>query len=381
VRLGAPPAQEPDVAARSAARTRREQDASLFVPSTAEQRRRMGVEHLDRRSQHDGVHRLVMKPIIPLAAAFLSLACSAPSRSAVTQSTPATAATTPSAVPPSTPASRPVASSSPSGPPPATGTVQWYVNHLPHFGPPPSPAAVPRLRTTGSAQQFYQIPVGGQRVAFITIDDGWIKDPDMVTLLRAAHVPFTMFLTTNAIKNNPTFFRTLQGLGGTIEDHTVTHPHLTSDTYSEQRHEICDNRATLTHLYQRAPILMRAPYGQYNSTTLAAAGSCGIRANVFWNEYAITGTLTWQRPGGIHPGDMVLMHFDQYFKQNLLATLQAFHRQGITPALLESYLIAGPAQPVPTAAAAPAALPPVLPFADVARRRRPRSHGRGQRRA
>jgi hypothetical protein len=35
---------------------------------------------------------------------------------------------------------------------------------------------------------------------------------------------------------------------------------------------------------------------------------------------------------------MVLMHFDQYLKANLMSTLQAFQRDGITPALLEDYL-------------------------------------------
>ena len=39
---------------------------------------------------------------------------------------------------------------------------------------------------------------------------------------------------------------------------------------------------------------------------------------------------------------MVLMHFDKYLKANLLSSLQAFHKNGITPALLEDYLVAAP---------------------------------------
>ncbi len=160
-----------------------------------------------------------------------------------------------------------------------------------------------------------------------------------MTLLRAAHIPFTMFLTTNAIHSNPSFFTALQGLGGVIEDHTVTHPKLSALSLDRQRREICDNRATLAKLYGRAPIIMRAPDAMANPDTLKAAASCGIRANVSWNEYATTGSIAWQRPGGIHPGDIVLMHFDKYLKANLLSTLQAFHRAGITPALLEDYLV------------------------------------------
>jgi peptidoglycan/xylan/chitin deacetylase (PgdA/CDA1 family) len=254
-----------------------------------------------------------------------------------TKPSAATAAPDPDSTAPATPA----------GPPPRKGTLAWYVYELPHFAPPPPPAHVEVVPATGPAAQIGQVDVGGQRVAFITIDDGWLKDPGVVTMLRAAHIPFTMFLTTDAIKSDPGYFRTLQGLGGVIEDHTVTHPKLSTESYAQQVHEICANRATLTSLYGRAPVIMRAPYGLADDDTRRAAASCGIRSNVFWDEYAITGTVTWQRPGGIHPGDMVLMHFDKYLRANLLAALIAFHKAGITPALLENYLVTAPTTAAP----------------------------------
>lgn len=247
------------------------------------------------------------------------------------------------------PSSSPAAATTaakPKGPPPKQGTLAWYVYELPQFGAPPAPTKLTTLPASGSAQQINRVSVGNQKVAFITIDDGWEKDPATITLLRAAHIPFTMFLTTNAIKSNPSFFKTLQGLGGVVEDHTITHPKLSEMSYAKQQHEICGSRATLGRLYGRAPLIMRAPYGLYNKNTLKAAASCGIKADVFWDEYAITGSVTWQRPGGILPGDMVLMHFDKYFKANFLSTLKAFHRNGITPALLEDYLVTSPPTPI-----------------------------------
>jgi len=234
----------------------------------------------------------------------------------------------------------------PAGPPPKKGTLAWYVAKLPHFAPPPAPAHVVTLPSTGNAKQVDRVDVGDQKVAFITIDDGWMKDPAIVTLLTDAHIPFTMFLTTDAIKSDPGFFTKLQAIGGVVEDHTVTHPELTKDSYARQKDEICRARTTLTKIYGRAPIIMRAPYGLQNKNTLKAAASCGIRANVFWDEYAITGSVTPERPGGILPGDMVLMHFDKYLKANLVAALQAFHKNGITPALLENYLVTSPPTPV-----------------------------------
>jgi peptidoglycan/xylan/chitin deacetylase (PgdA/CDA1 family) len=267
-------------------------------------------------------------------------ACSGPATPSAAPTASASTAPPPSAAPVATagPAPSPTTPPAPTGPPPPAGTVDRYIYDLPRFGPAPFPLVISLPPATGPAQQLNQIPVGDQRVAFITIDDGWTKDPDILKIMRAARIPFTMFLTTNAIKSDPAFFASLVQAGGVIEDHTVSHPQLIHLTYEQQRREICDNRDTLTTLFGRTPTIMRAPYGLANADTLAAAGSCGIRVNVFWNEYAVTGPVEYQRPGGIHPGDMVLMHFDQYLKANLMSTLQAFQRDGITPALLEDYL-------------------------------------------
>ncbi len=277
----------------------------------------------------------VLCSVLPVAACGSAPATTTTARKV----TAAPVRSTPPTDPTPAPTSAPIR---PSGPPPKTGTLAWYVSRLPHFAPAPAPTTVETVPSTGPAKQVNRVNVGSQKVAFITIDDGWLKDPAIITLLRAAHIPFTMFLTTDAIKSDPAFFTTLQGLGGVIEDHTITHPQLTHDSYAQQQHEICASRATLTKLYGRAPLIMRAPYGASNANTLKAAASCGIRANVFWDEYAITGTVTWQRPGGILPGDMVLMHFDKYLKANLLSALAAFHQNGITPALLEDYLVTSP---------------------------------------
>ena len=278
-----------------------------------------------------------------LAAILLASGCSGPSAPVAAPSGPPSPGVTSMTA---TPTPVPTPSPSPGGPPPKEGTLERYIYDLPRFDPAPLAAAVD-LPETAPAAQINQVPVGDRRVAFITIDDGWMKDPDIVTIMQAAHVPFTMFLTSDAIRSDPSFFATLEAAGGVIEGHTVTHPQLTRLTYEQQRREICDNRATLASLYGRAPGIMRAPFGLSNADTLRAAASCGIRANVFWNEYAITGSVEYQRPGGIHPGDMVLMHFDKYLKGNLMSTLQAFKRDGITPALLEDYLVTTPPAPPP----------------------------------
>jgi peptidoglycan/xylan/chitin deacetylase (PgdA/CDA1 family) len=294
---------------------------------------------------------------IAIVAVLLAAGCSSPDGATGTAADQQPVAAASTAAPGQTTAAHP----KPAGPAPKAGTVAWYVSKLPAFDPPPAPTKTIELPMSGPARQFDSIPVGNQKVAFITIDDGWLKDPGTLTLLRAAHIPFTMFLTTNAIKSDPSFFTTLQGIGGVVEDHTITHGKLTRMSYAQQQHEICGSRATLARLYRRAPVLMRAPYGLTNANTLEAAASCGIRANLFWDEYALGGKVGWQRPGGIHPGDLVLMHFDKEFKANFLASLEAFHKAGITPALLEDYLVTNPPTPVTPATPGPTPAPTTTP--------------------
>ena len=45
------------------------------------------------------------------------------------------------------------------------------------------------------------------------MDDGWTRHPMALDLIQAAHVPVTMFLTINAIRGNPNFFKQMQARG------------------------------------------------------------------------------------------------------------------------------------------------------------------------
>jgi peptidoglycan/xylan/chitin deacetylase (PgdA/CDA1 family) len=212
---------------------------------------------------------------------------------------------------------------------------------------------VTRLAAAGPAKLFLTVPVK-QKVAFLTIDDGWVHDNDAIALLRAAHIPVTLFLTTNAVTSDPSYFAKLQAEGAVIEDHTITHSDLAKMNYPQQYHEICGSAAQLATWYHRHPVLMRAPYGDSNANTLKAAASCGIRAAVYWDEMVVNGKVEYQRPGGIHPGDMILMHFKDQFDEDFLAAVTAMYKSGVTPALLDDYLVTTPPTPITPALPSPA---------------------------
>ncbi|WP_246614735.1 polysaccharide deacetylase family protein [Paractinoplanes bogorensis] len=245
----------------------------------------------------------------------------------------------PSASPPVSPSSSPAPTEAALVPPAADPIAALPANlrpRVPRFAPPP-PATKVTLPTNGTAAWLSRIPTD-QKVAFITIDDGWDKNPLALKLFQAANVPITLFLEVNAISDNPAYFAQLRTAGATIQNHTISHPVLKGRSYAFQKHEICGGADQLAKLYGDRPTLFRPPGGAHDTTTLRAAHDCGMKAAFFWKEATNKGKVFYQEEHVVKPGDIILMHFRPRFVDDFLAVLNAIHQAGLTPARLEDYI-------------------------------------------
>ena len=230
-----------------------------------------------------------------------------------------------------------LASPDPSGPSTRPSAGPASPGKLPAFGPPPVPQPI-TVPAGPLAPIYHRLPVT-QPVAFLTIDDGWSQLPDDLTLMRDAHIPFTMFLIAPVAAKNPGFFKELESAGGVIEDHTISHPSLRGAAYPFQHHEICDGRTSLEHTFGTTLHLFRPPFGNYDQTTLRVVHDCGLQAAFYWSETVNNGVVAYQTADHrIEPGDIILMHFRTTFVRDVTAALIAIHNAGLTPALLENYL-------------------------------------------
>jgi peptidoglycan/xylan/chitin deacetylase (PgdA/CDA1 family) len=200
-----------------------------------------------------------------------------------------------------------------------------------------SPAVPVPLAGGPKATWLDRIPTD-EPVAFITIDDGWTKLPEAVALVRAARVPVTLFLTTQAINDNPAYFNAFRDMGVAIEAHTISHPHLRGRSYSAQQHEICGSADRLAAIYGKRPTLFRAPFGEHDATTLTVMRDCSLHAALFWKETVNAGVVRYQQGNVVQRGDIILMHFRPRFIDDFIAALNAIKAAGLTPALLEDYL-------------------------------------------
>lgn len=218
----------------------------------------------------------------------------------------------------------------------ASGLPANLLARIPKFPPPPAPTKV-TLPTDGTAGWFSRIPTN-EKIAFITIDDGWVKHPQALELFRAADVPITLFLEVNAIKSDPGYFIPLRDAGATIQNHTISHPNLKGRSYAAQKREICGGADRLAQLYGARPTLFRPPGGTHDATTLKVVHDCGMKAAFYWKETTDHGKVFYQGKHVVQPGDIILMHFRKRFPDDFLAVLNAIHRAGLTPARLEDYI-------------------------------------------
>ncbi|WP_272935596.1 polysaccharide deacetylase family protein [Streptomyces tricolor] len=184
-----------------------------------------------------------------------------------------------------------------------------------------------------------------QKIVFLTIDDGAEKDPDFLRMMSELKVPYTAFLSNYLIEEDYGYFRRMQALGVTLDNHTLTHPYLPGLTYEEQKDEICGMQAVMKRQFGKAPTVFRPPYGNYNGDTLRAAKACGIKYAPLWDEEVFVDHWEyrdWDR--SLHPGDIVLTHFrgrddwDGTMVDDMRRFLNKVTREGYAVARLEDYL-------------------------------------------
>lgn len=242
----------------------------------------------------------------------------------------------------------PTASAAPVADPTAepTPSPSARPSRTPTKGPTKKPTSKPPTKTPTTTKP----PVPGPRapwisrvattapVAFITIDDGWEKGPDFLATLQELQVPVTLFLTINAISDNPDYFKGFQAAGAVIEAHTINHAEMKGMSYADQKNQICGSADQLAQWFGRRPIFFRPPYGDKDDNTLRAAHDCGMQAGFMWRETVDKGKVRYQIGKAVQPGDIILMHFRPAFKEDLTAAVKAIRDAGLEPALLEDFV-------------------------------------------
>ena len=228
----------------------------------------------------------------------------------------------------------------------AAAWARWGLTPLPPTPAPPADRPI-KLTRTGKVPVFRSVATD-QKVVFITVDDGAEKDPAFVRMMQDLRVPITMFLMNDTIKTNYDYFKPLQALGDSIQNHTLHHPAMNTISEAQQKTEVCGDQKIITDHYGTAPYLFRPPYGAgaYSASLNSAVQACGPRAIVYWKEtMQITGMQYQAGDKKLQDGDIILAHFrgpselkGESMTQMFANLLKRIQEQGFAVARLDDYI-------------------------------------------
>jgi len=179
------------------------------------------------------------------------------------------------------------------------------------------------------------------RAVYITVDDGWTPSSQVLAIMRKTHLPVTAFLIEQAAQRNLAYWRAFTGAGGTVGDHTVSHPNLTQLSLSQATFQWAHARLALGRWLGKAPVMGRPPYGAFDRTVAAAAYRAGLKALVGWSATVSSdGVKTWNGKR-LEPGDIVLLHWDPGLGRQLTKLLTVIHARHLHPMPLTPASFAG----------------------------------------
>ncbi|MEV4563653.1 polysaccharide deacetylase family protein [Nonomuraea sp. NPDC049419] len=227
-------------------------------------------------------------------------------------------------------------------------------------GPPgvrPRKGEVRPITRTGDLPPVISSIPTRRKVVFLTIDDGWEQDPGFVQQIRDERIPVTAFAMRDAVEAEGTpdqaggearyvgagkwgYFRQLRDAGVAVENHTLTHPNLRLLGRAAQRKEICGTAQLIRKEIGTRPALFRPPFGNYNTDTLLAAKSCGVRAVLLWTATVQPGgKIAYQVPDKrLRPGDILLLHFRPNLARDFRILVKKIKRRGYALGNLQAYL-------------------------------------------
>lgn len=120
----------------------------------------------------------------------------------------------------------------------------------------------------------------------LTFDDGPGEyTPQVLAILRHYGVRATFFFIGQNIAQFPTYLQ--QDLAGTnaFENHTFTHPHLTTLSFTSIYQELSATQSAVLKETGTRPTVFRPPYGEYNADVVMAASQLGLTV-VTWGADA-----------------------------------------------------------------------------------------------
>jgi peptidoglycan/xylan/chitin deacetylase (PgdA/CDA1 family) len=188
---------------------------------------------------------------------------------------------------------------------------------------------------------FYAFASPAGRAIYITVDDGMTPSSQVLVAMERTHLPVTAFLIERATQRNLVYWRAFAEAGGTIADHTASHPNLTKVSLSQATSQWAQARLAFGRSFGKTPDLGRPPYGAFSPAVAAAAYRAGLKTLVGWSATVTNaGIHTWNGKR-LAPGEIVLLHWVPGLGKQMTKLLAVIHERHLHPMPLTPASFAG----------------------------------------
>ncbi len=119
----------------------------------------------------------------------------------------------------------------------------------------------------------------------LTFDAGWEYETTipLLNMLDRYQIKATFFLRANWIKDNPDLAKEIKNRGHSIQNHSLTHPHMTEISREAIEKEFQDSTTIFKNTLGITPTLFRPPFGEYSDLVLDVAGKAGYPYTIMWS--------------------------------------------------------------------------------------------------
>ncbi len=194
------------------------------------------------------------------------------------------------------------------------------------------PVAPAAAATASPAFYTFQAPGGastaGQKVIALTFDDGpGPYTAQILALLREWDVPATFFEVGVNVAGNPAETKAVAAAGYPVEDHTWSHPDLTTIAPSQYALQVDQTQAEIRSVTGITPACVRPPYNSWNATVVQQITQRGLTTMSYsvdprdWSQPG-TATIVSRVVGAAKPGAVVDLHDGGTASQTLAALPQ-----------------------------------------------------------
>ena len=154
----------------------------------------------------------------------------------------------------------------------------------------------------------------GQKVIALTFDDGpGPYTPQVLSVLERYQVPATFFEIGEEVAAYPQYSKMVAAAGFPVEDHTWSHPDLTTIPASGVASQIDMTQAEIRAVTGTTPKCVRPPYDAWNASVLDQIASLGLTTmsySVDPRDWSLPGVqaIVNRVVGAAFPGAVVDMH-------------------------------------------------------------------------